>query len=172
MTKNLGVLAATAFAIVIFALIPGSAAAQSYSGSYSLTWDITSGFTGTHTYCLTLTDNGTGGFPHSGPATATGNYVIDPSSEGSFAVINNELEVTFSIPSGGEEGIGSLTFVGPAHNGAIASGFGQYFAEGAFTDLGPLTVGKAGSCGDKAENDGAESKKQEQPRSGSSDKKG
>jgi hypothetical protein len=164
MVKNIGVLAAAALAIAAFAFAPSTATAQSFSGSYLLTWNITVGFAGTHTYCLTLTDNGSGGFPHSGPATVTGNYVIDPSAEGSFAVINNELVVTFYIP-GGEAEVGEVTFVAPANKGNIGDGFGEYGAAGAFTDLGTLTVGKAGSCANDAKE---ENSKEEQPRPRSS----
>jgi hypothetical protein len=166
MMKSIGALAATALAILFFALVPSTASAQSYTGNYPLTWSISSGFTGTHTYCLTLTDNGTGGFPHSGPATATGNYVIT-SSEGSFAVINNELVVTFYI-AGGYGTIGDVVFVAPARNGVIGAGFGEYAADGAFTDLGALTVGKAGGCG----TDAGAVNKDEQPKARASNKKG
>jgi hypothetical protein len=166
MMKNIGLFAAAALAIMAFALMPTTAMAQSYSGSYELTWNISAGFSGTHTYCLTLTDNGTGGFPHSGPATVTGDYIVT-SAEGSFAVINNELEVTFDVPSGFE--VGSVVFVGPATKGTIGNGFGEYNAAGAFIDLGPLTFGKAGGCtNDKKE----ENSKEEQPRPRSSNKRG
>jgi len=145
MTKNLGVFAAAALAIVAFTLAPSGVMAQSFSGSFPLTWNISFGHAGTHTYCLTLTDNGSAGFPHSGPATVTGNYIVTR-SEGVFQFINNELVALFYVP-GGEE-IGDVVFVGPALNSQIGKGFGQYAASGAFTDLGPLTFGEKGGCGD------------------------
>lgn len=144
MTKKIGVLTATALAIVAFALAPGSAAAQSYSGDYPLTWNVSYGYgLGNHTYCLGLTDNGSFGFPHSGPARVTGNFVVI-NAQGFFQIINNQLVVTFYVP-GGEE-IGDVVFVGPAVNGQIGKGFGEYAASGAYTDSGALTFGARGGC--------------------------
>jgi hypothetical protein len=165
--KNIGVFATAAFAILFFALAPSHATAQSYTGNYPLTWNISVGFSGTHTYCLTLTDNGTSGFPHSGPATVTGEYIITAPTEGFFAVINNELVVTFYV-AGGYGTIGDVVFVAPARNGVISAGFGEYAADGAYTDLGALTVGKAGGCG----TDAGAANKDEQPGARSSNKKG
>ena len=53
-----------------FALTPSSAAAQSYSGNYSLKASLPPGFGDTG--CLTLVDNGTVNGVHSGTATISG----------------------------------------------------------------------------------------------------
>ncbi|MFY9741444.1 MAG: hypothetical protein WA252_12995 [Candidatus Sulfotelmatobacter sp.] len=144
MTKTVGVFAPLALAIVAFALAPSSAQAQSYSGDFSLTWSVSYGYgLGNHTYCLKLTDNGSFGFPHSGPAAVTGDYVVTH-AQGFFQVINNELVATFYVP-GGEE-IGDVVFVAAARNGDIGDGFAEYSASGAYTDSGALTFGKKGGC--------------------------
>ena len=63
MMKNIGVFAAMTLAIAVFALAPNRAAAQSYTGNYKITWDVThpSKFANTYSYCLKLTDNGSVG---------------------------------------------------------------------------------------------------------------
>jgi len=144
-TRNMGVFATAALAIVAFALAPSSALAHSYSGAWRLTWNISFGHPGRHSYCLALTDDGSFGFPHSGPATVTGDYVVTD-SQGFFQVINHELVATFDVP-GGEE-VGDIVFVGPASNGHIGDGFAEYDASGAFTDSGPLKFSKKDSCED------------------------
>ncbi len=144
MTTSVGVFAASALAIVAFALAPSRATTQGYSGDYPLTWNVSYGYgLGNHTYCLKLTDNGTFGFPHSGPARVTGDYVVTD-TQGFFQVINNELVATFYVP--GAEEIGDVVFAAPASNDDIGDGFAEYAASGAFTDSGALTFGKKGGC--------------------------
>lgn len=142
MMKKFGVLAAMGLAMAVFALSPSSASAQSYSGNYKLTWDVTypSQFANTYTYCLKLTDNGSAGFPHSGSATltSTGN----PNQTGIFQVIGGELVATFQ--SGSDTGeVDTDLYVGLASKGNISEGFAQETLVGL---TGTLTFGKKGSC--------------------------
>jgi hypothetical protein len=142
MTRGIGIFAATALAIAVFALAPNSAIAQSYSGNRPMTWNITFGHTGTVTYCLTLTDDGSAGFPHSGPAILNGSG--EDNLEGFFQVVSNELVATFYVP-GSNESIAGLVFAAPSSKGTIGKGFGE-FVSGAYTDMGPLVFGKNGGC--------------------------
>ncbi len=142
MMKNIGVFAAMTLAIAVFALAPNRAAAQSYTGNYKITWDVThpSKFANTYSYCLKLTDNGSVGFPHSGSATlaSTGN----PSLTGVFQVIDGEFVATFQV--GTETGeIDTDLFVAPASKGAIGNGFGEETLVGL---TGAADFGKKGSC--------------------------
>jgi hypothetical protein len=142
MIGNISKLMATALAIVAFALTPSAAMAQSFSGSYALTeTHVQFGF-GNSSYCLTLTDNGTLGFPHSGPATVTGESV--GSVSGDFEVINNILVATFTI-SGDEGETAGLVFVGRASNGNIGNGFAEDVS-GAENIAGELAFGAKNSC--------------------------
>jgi hypothetical protein len=140
--KNVGVLTAAALAMAVFALAPNRAAAQSYSGNFPITWDVTypQQFANTYTYCLKLTDNGSVGFPHSGPATLTS--AGNPNVTGVFQVINGELVATFQ--EGSETGeIDTQIFVAPASKGAIGNGFGL---ESLVTLTGAADFGKKNTC--------------------------
>lgn len=122
--KNYGLFAATALAIALFALAPSSAAAQSYTGNWRITWDVTypgPPFNGIYTYCVKLTDNGSIGFAHSGVAFLNGSGISD--LQGVFQVINGEFVATFLIGTGTGE-LDTQVFVGPASKGSISSGFG------------------------------------------------
>lgn len=123
--KNVGVFAATALAIAVFAFTPSSATAQSYSGKWQVTWDVTfpgPPFNGVYTYCLKLTDNGSMGFPHSGPATLNGSGNSNVS--GIFQVINGEFIATFLEGTGNGE-LDTQVFVGAASKGSIVNGLGE-----------------------------------------------
>ena len=140
--KNIGVLATAVLAIAVFALSPSSAAAQSYSGNYPITWDVTypHQFSNTYTFCLKLTDNGSVGFPHSGQATLTspGN----PNVTGVFQVINGEFVATFLEGTDNGE-LDTQIFAAPARKGTIGTGFG----EESFVNLtGTADFGKKNSC--------------------------
>jgi hypothetical protein len=141
-TKSISVLAAAALAIAGFALTPNRAAAQSYSGNWPINWDVTypQEFANTYTFCLKLTDNGSVGFPHSGPATltSTGN----PNVTGVFQVINGEFVATFLEGSDTGE-LDTQIFVAPASKGVIGNGFGE---ESSITITGTADFGKKNSC--------------------------
>lgn len=146
MMKNIGVFAATVLAIAVFALAPSSATAQSYSGRWKITWDVTfpdPPFGGiVYTYCMKLTDDGSIGFQHSGLATLNGSGISHLS--GVFQVINGEFVATFLEGTGTGE-LDAQLFVGPARNGIIGSGFGE---EGFNTVTGTATFVKVSSCTD------------------------
>jgi hypothetical protein len=141
MIRNISTFMATALAIVAFALTPSAAKAQSFSGKFPLT-ETHSQRGGNTTYCLALTDNGTLGFPHSGPATVTGETV--GSLSGVFEVINNVFVATFNIPSD-EGSISGLVFVGPASKGDIGNGFTE-LVSGAENIAGRLAFGVKNGC--------------------------
>jgi hypothetical protein len=147
MTKNIGVFAATVLAIVAFAIVPSTAMAQSYSGNWPIAEHIVypSGppFSGNPTYCLTLTDNGTFGFPHSGLAILNGSGFTN--FQGIFQVANNLLIATFYIPDDNGS-LNGLVFVGPATKGNIGKGFGE-LVSGAVTVTGTSVFGPKGGCG-------------------------
>jgi len=69
MIRNISTFMATALPIVAFALTPSAAMAQSYSGNWPAT--VTHSQHSNGTYCLTLTDNGTLGWPHNGTLVVT-----------------------------------------------------------------------------------------------------
>jgi hypothetical protein len=140
--KNVSVLAAVALASAVFVLAPNRAGAQSYSGNFPITWDVTypQQFSNTYTFCLKLTDNGTVGFPHSGPATLTSTG--SPNVTGVFQVINGEFVATFLEGSDTGE-LDTQIFVAPASKGTIANGFGE---QSSIPLTGAADFGKKNSC--------------------------
>jgi hypothetical protein len=154
MTKKLGVFAAAALALAAFVLAPGTVMAQSslapnttlaqgFSGNFPMTWSVVypKQFSGKHKFCLTLTDNGSVGFSHSGQAALNGDG--DNNLSGVFQVINNELVATFLVPTGNGE-LDTLMFAAPANNARIGKGFG----EESFNNLsGTMVLGAKGGCG-------------------------
>ena len=144
MIRNIGTFAAAALAIVAFALAPSTAMAQSYSGNWPMKWNVTypgPPFDGHFKYCLTLTDDGSAGFRHSGGAVLNGSGQINV--PGVFQVINNELVATFEVVGSGEE-LSGWVFVGPARNGNIGKGFSNLTWD---TITGKLVFGKKDTCG-------------------------
>jgi len=145
-TRNISTLMATAIAIVTFALTSSAASAQSFSGNWPLAeHNVYPGvppFNGNESYCLTLTDNGSFGFPHSGPATLNGNGFSN--FAGIFQVVNNLLVATFYVPDDNGS-LNGLVFVAPASKGNIGKGFGE-LVSGAVTVTGTLVVGTKGNC--------------------------
>ena len=61
---------ATALAVAVFALTSSAAMAQSYTGDWPAT--VTQSQRSNGTYCVTLTDDGSYGWPHSGEAELNG----------------------------------------------------------------------------------------------------
>ena len=144
MIKKISTLMATTLPIVAFALTPCAAKAQSFSGNWPMFE--TQQRAGNATFCLTLTDNGTLGFPHSGPATVTGEE-IPGSVSGGFEVINNVLVATFNIP-GGEGEISGLVFVAQASKGDIGKGFAE-LVSGSEDIAGALAFGTKNGCSNR-----------------------
>jgi len=128
---------AMTFVVAVFALT-SAAMAQSYTGDWQATVSHSQRSNGT--YCISLTDDGSQGFPHSGEAKL---IPANGSSPGYFAVVNGLITVTFSYPSGEGDCCSYQVFTARASNGQIGSGAFNYFG---ITDIGLLTFGKNGSC--------------------------
>jgi len=123
-----------------FGLTPGSAAAQSYSGNYSLKASLPPGFGDTG--CLTLVDNGTVNGVHSGTATISGD--LGGQGSGSFVIINSLLVINFDD---GGEGVSSTgVVVAHATKGNLSTGFLENVYAGYAYPYGALSFGQKGSC--------------------------
>jgi len=129
---------AMALPILAFALMPSAATAQSYSGNWPIT--ITHSQRANGTYCLTLTDDGDFGWPHSGEATVTGFEAIF----GTFQLIDGLLVVTIDVPGSGAEPA-SLLFTAHASRGNIGKGVYE-IAQGEEIDSGVLVFGAKNGC--------------------------
>jgi hypothetical protein len=140
MIKNLSTFMATALAVLAFALAPNAAMAQSFSGNWPLSVNHSQRSNGK--YCVTLTDDGSLGWPHSGGASVVvgGNPLF-----GTFQLINHLLTVTFEDPGGTGQNAG-LVFVGPAAKGKISSGVYDEVYGGEEFDSGVMLVGKKNGC--------------------------
>lgn len=128
---------ATTFVLAVFTLT-GAAMAQSYSGDWPATVSHSQRSNGT--YCLSLTDDGSQGFPHSGEAKL---IPANGSNPGYFTVVNGTLTVTFTYQSGEGDCCSYQVFTARASNGQIGGGAYNYFG---ITDIGALTFGKNGGC--------------------------
>jgi hypothetical protein len=138
---------ATALAILAFALTPSTAKAQSFTGNFPVAeTEVLGGVGGTikgsnQDFCLMLTDNGSEGRAHSGPATLAG--FDNGSLTGTFQVIGNTILVNFGVGSdtGEDEG---LVLVAPASNGKI--GTGVMGLTGGVPSSGLATFGVKNGC--------------------------
>jgi len=128
----------TAFAIAAFALTTSAAMAQSYTGNWPAT--VTKSQRDNGKDCVTLTDDASYGWPHSGPAKLNGQQ--DPYGA-YFTVINGLITVTFISPSGEGDCCDFFVFTAPASNGQIGKGVFNYFGPG---DSGLVRFGKKNGC--------------------------
>jgi hypothetical protein len=140
MTRHIRRLIAITLAIAAFALTTSAAVAQSYTGNWPVT--VTQSQRDNGTYCVSLTDNGSGGFPHSGEAVLNGQN--NPYG-GYFTVVDGLITVTFTYPSGEGDCCSFLVFTAHANNGKIGKGVFNYFG---LTDIGLLAFGKKDGCSD------------------------
>ncbi len=145
MTRNIRRFIAVALPIVAFALMSSAAMAQtdaakaqSYTGNWPAT--VTESQRDNGTDCITLTDDGSYGFPHSGEAVLNGQQ--DPYG-GYFTVINGFITVTFTYPSGEGDCCSYIVFTARASNGKIGKGAFNYFG---ITDNGLVAFGKKDGC--------------------------
>ena len=138
MTRHIRRLIAITLAIAAFALTTSAAVAQSYTGNWPVT--VTQSQRDNGTYCVSLTDNGSGGFPHSGEAVLNGQN--NPYG-GYFTVVDGLITVTFTYPSGEGDCCSFLVFTAHANNGKIGKGVYNYFG---LTDIGLLSFGKKDGC--------------------------
>jgi len=125
---------ATAMAIT---LAPSAVLAQNYTGNWPVT--VTRSHHSDGTSCLKLSDNGSGGWPHSGSASLGGSL-----SFGTFQVINHILVATIEAPGYGQNA--ALLFIGPASHGKLGKGFFEDAYGGEDFDSGALTFGMKGGC--------------------------
>ena len=124
-------------AVSVPLVVSGSAAmAQSFSGKWPLT--VTKSLFYNGTYCLTVTDDGSEGWPHSGSAT------IAQEPYGFFQVIRGKFLVDVVVPAQGQNEV--LEFTADGRNGMISNGAMQLVAGGEPLDSGELVLGKKGGC--------------------------
>jgi hypothetical protein len=133
---------ATAFAIAAFALTCSAARAQSYSGNWPM--KVTKSHYANGKYCVTLTDDGSLGWRHSGEASLVPSGGTYP---GSFTVIEGLISVNIPAPTG-DGSLEFLLFTAPASGGHIGKGFYE-LAYGGYNDAGVLVFGKKGGCGNR-----------------------
>jgi len=129
---------AMAFVVAAFALMTSAAMAQSYTGDWPAT--VTHSQRSNGVYCISLTDNGSYGAPHSGPASLIPNNNPNP---GYFTVVDGLISVIFTYPSGEGDCCDYQVFTARASNGQIGDGVFNYLG---ITDIGLLTFGKKDGC--------------------------
>jgi hypothetical protein len=129
---------AMAFVVAAFAVTTNAAMAQSYTGDWPAT--VTHSQRSNGTYCISLTDDGSYGAPHSGEASLIPNNSPYP---GYFTVVDGLITVTFTYASGEGECCAYQVFTARASNGQIGNGVFNYFG---ITDIGLVTFGKKGGC--------------------------
>jgi hypothetical protein len=138
MAKQIRRLIATALAFATVGLTSSAAMAQSYTGNWPATVTQAQRFNGA--YCVTLTDNGSYGPTHSGPAVLDG--TPDPYG-GYFTVIGGLITITFPNVSGPGDCCDFFVFSAHANNGKITNGAFNYFG---VVDDGLVAFGKKNSC--------------------------
>lgn len=116
-------------------------ATASYSGNWPVTVTQSRGANGTG--CLTLIDNGSLGFRHSGQASLVFNG--EKFTFGTFQLIDGDLVATIQSQgaSGQNEG---LVFAASAANGNVGRGFYEGVYGGEEIDSGVLVFGTKGGC--------------------------
>ncbi|HEY1868014.1 MAG TPA: hypothetical protein VGG70_06925 [Candidatus Cybelea sp.] len=118
-----------------------SPAAQSYSGNWPVTVTRSRGANGTG--CLTLTDNGSLGWRHSGQASLTFGGVNF--TFGTFQLIDGTLVTTIQSQGGSGQNEG-LVYAASASKGNISKGFYEGVYGGEEIDSGVLVFGMKGGC--------------------------
>ncbi|MFZ0731303.1 MAG: hypothetical protein WAM79_03150 [Candidatus Sulfotelmatobacter sp.] len=148
MTSKIRTLIAMALPVLVFALAPSAAKAQSYTGNYPVAvTEVKAGITGNIpggnvNFCLELTDDGDYGRPHSGIATL-GDYEGGKLTGGEFYILGNMIFVNFAVGSENGETVGLVLFA-PASNGKIGAGiFGD---TGGVPSSGLAKIGTKGGC--------------------------
>lgn len=136
MTRHIRCIAMTLVVAVI--ALTGAAMAQSYTGDWPAT--VTHSQRNNGKNCISLTDDGSYGFPHSGGAVLNGQQ--NPYG-GYFTVVNGLMTVTFTYVSGEGDCCDFAVFSAPASKGQIGKGVFNYFG---LTDVGLTTFGKKNAC--------------------------
>ena len=117
------------------------AATQSYSGNWPVTVTRSRGANGTG--CLTLIDNGSLGWRHSGQASLT--FGSQKFPFGTFQLVDSDFVVTIQSQGGSGQNEG-LVFAASAGNGNIGKGFYEGVYGGEEIDSGVLAFGTNGGC--------------------------
>ena len=134
--KMLVTIAAT-LSIVISA---SAAMASSFSGNYPVT--VTHSQHSNFRHCLTLTDNGTLGWPHSGPAVLDGRRDLG----GSFQIIGPLIEVVTNQGGGQSGQNAAAVYSATVGYGKFDTGTFEQIYGGASADSGVVTFGMKGGC--------------------------
>jgi hypothetical protein len=129
---------AATFGMIVSA---GTAAmARGFSGDWPITVSHSQRSNGS--YCAMLTDDGSGGWPHSGSA-----FLVNASGRlfGTFQVIDKTIMLTFEV-QGGEGGNAGLVFIAPTGKDAIGKGVYEEVYGGEESDSGVAMFGAKGGC--------------------------
>jgi hypothetical protein len=118
----------------------GTGSADAGNGSYTGNWPltVTKSLFLNGSYCLTVTDDGSGGWPHSGEAT------IPEYTYGVFQVIHGKFMVDIVVPLEGQNGV--LVFDASGRDGTFGDGAAVLIEGGEPLDSGVMTVGAKGGC--------------------------
>src|SRR5579883_366142 len=131
------ILSAAAMAVSVSA---GAAEARGYTGAWPVT--VSRSHHSDGTYCLTLTDNGSYGWRHSGSASLVIGSQKCPF--GSGQVINGTLIAAIQAQGYGQNA--GLVFVGSASRGNLGPGVFEDVYGGSDFDSGALAFGMRGGC--------------------------
>ena len=132
-----------ALPMAVFALAPGAAMAQSYTGSWPVHVALPPQFA--DTACLKLVENSSAGAPHGGSASLSGPMVGDITDVGTFIIVNHLLVVTIEAASDTGSNAG-LVFIVPASDGGLGKGVYEDVYGGEDFLSGALTLGAKGGC--------------------------
>jgi hypothetical protein len=149
MTRNIPKFCATTLSLLAFAMMPGAARAQGYTGSWPFTITEQVGpFAGqTTTYCIKLTETtNCSGRTHCGEAIVGINHQLGLYfvSYGSFQTIGQLIMVTIAPDGDGES---AWVFVAPTSSTtSIGTGVFNFVFGGESEDSGLLTVGAKHGC--------------------------
>lgn len=150
MSSNVRTFMVMALPLLAFVMRPSAAQAQSFTGDYPiLETQVKAGIGGTikgsnQNYCLVLTDDGSFGRAHSGPATLEG-FNGGNLTGGAFYVIGNNIVVNFVVSSDNGETSG-LVISGPVNISKGTIGTGIIGLTGGVPSTGLSTVGAKGGC--------------------------
>jgi len=129
---------AAAFSMIVSA---AAAPAGTYTGNWPIT--VTQSQHANGTYCLTVNDDGSLRFPHSGFVSLTGPGGNLP--YGTFELIGHFFTVT--VEQQGDTGQNAgLVFVSRASNGSIGNGIYDQVYGGEEFDSGKAAFGPKGGC--------------------------
>ena len=139
--KSTRILTIAALTTAGFAVLASAAMASGFSGNWPVTISHSKGSNGA--FCLKLIDDGSAGFPHSGPATINTGLNGQPLS-GQFQFINHVIIV--AIDDTGLTQNGGSTFFSRPINGNLGEGAFATIYNGLEIDEGEIVYGVKGGC--------------------------